>query len=686
MKPTLLLILFLAVFAVHGSEVIVQWTFNSTTPDAAPATGSLLPAVGRGTATAVGGVSSSFATGDTAAGRDPSGSVDNSGWQTSGYPASGTGNLSAGVRFDIDTTGYESLFFSWSQRHSSTASRYFRLQYTLDGLNFTDADLITVTADSVFATHTADLASIAGASNNPLFALRLVAEFESTAAGGTESFVATKNGGTYAPGGTVRFDMVTLAGTLIAGANTPPQISQPVNQVLRLGQTSGPIPFTISDAEDAAEALQVRAVSSDLTIVADDAISFSGSAGQRSVSLRAGSQPGTTTITLTVSDLGGRWASSQFVVEVLPLNTAPTISKLSRTNTLSGTPVTIPFQVSDLESSFDALSITPTSANPVLVPNASITIGKSGTNRTLTLTPTPGQTGVSPITLRVSDGTLESAAVFPLLVTASPSVLLDEPFAYAEGSLLTNSTLWTTRSGVAGQCQVQGGQLFLSAASTEDVVAPLIGSPYVRSNGTVLYAAFRLKALALPRVNPGLLAHFADGSTLRGRVYVGTTNAAPGRFRVFVGNGSDAVTEFPGDFETNTFYTVVTRYEIDAASTRLWVGPAAESDASVDAADPQSAARLVSYGFRQDSDIGGTFVIANLKIGLSFPDVLSSEPLSAGRLRFNRENGVLVLSWDTGAILQSGTSPAGPFADIPEALSPYHLLPDAEARFFRLRR
>src|SRR5439155_6582565 len=148
------------------------------------------------------------------------------------------------------------------------------------------------------------------------------------------------------------------------------------------------------------------------------------------------------------------------------------------------------------------------------------------------------QAGVAPITVTVSDGTNSARSVFPLMVLPSSQVVFYEPFSYPDGSLLTNSAfLWANSSGTVGECQTTNAQLQITAAQSEDVVGDLVGGPYVRSNSTVLYASFKLRALSLPKNTPDYFAHFV-GSGNRGRVYAGTTNAASGFFRLFVGNGT----------------------------------------------------------------------------------------------------------------------------------------------------
>jgi hypothetical protein len=59
-----------------------------------------------------------------------------SGYQTTNYPAQGTGNLTAGIVFNTPTTGYMNITVQFDVRWSNTASKYLRFQYTTDGTNW----------------------------------------------------------------------------------------------------------------------------------------------------------------------------------------------------------------------------------------------------------------------------------------------------------------------------------------------------------------------------------------------------------------------------------------------------------------------------------------------------------------------------------------------------------------------
>jgi hypothetical protein len=683
-----LLILFHTAFA----EVIAQWNFNSPVPDGNSKTGTNAPAIGTGTAALVGGVqpasSGEFVSGDTHA--DPAHSTDNSAWNTSKYPASTDNDLTAGVRFNVPTTDHQNIAVSWSQYNSGTASRYARLRYTLNGTTFANADVIAIYADGVYTNKTVDLSAIPGAANNPAFGFQIVTEFESSATGsGASAYVPTDSTSTYSGNGTIHFDMVTVSGNLIPGANTPPHISSLDDQILRVNHSTAPLPVTIWDSEDAAASLTLNAASSDPAVVPPSNIRFGGADASRTVTISAASQPGVATVTVYVIDTGGKSNSTSFQVTVLPLNTPPAISTPPTFATVLNTATpAIPFTVCDLETPAGALTVSASSGNLSLLPNAAanIAFGGADSNRTVTLTPAPGQSGVAPITLAVSDGTNVATSTFAVLVAPSPSVLFYDPFSYPDGSLRTNSAcLWDHRSGVEGECVVTNGRLQITAEQTEDVIAPLIGGPYAKGSNTVLYAAFKACFVSLPKPTPAYFAHFADGSNLRGRIYATSADSLPGCYHLLVANGSDTNVIVAANLSTNTFYTFVTRYDLDAASTTLWINPALESGPGVSAQDLQSAIPIASYGFRQDADLGATILVDDLRVGLSFASVISV-PINSIPITIQPSGRNVVLRWtDSRFTLQSAATPTGPFTNVPAASNPFSNPVSGSARFFRLK-
>src|SRR6266542_4554235 len=99
-------------------------------------------------------------------------------------------------------------------------------------------------------------------------------------------------------------------------------------------------------------------------------------------------------------------------------NTPPTISSIAnRTINEDTTTGTISFTVNDTETPA-GLTVSGSSSNPTLAPNANIVFGGSGTNRTVTLTPAANQSGTATITVTVSDGQSSASTSFVVTVNA----------------------------------------------------------------------------------------------------------------------------------------------------------------------------------------------------------------------------------------------------------------------------
>jgi hypothetical protein len=208
--------------------IIAQWNFNSLTADWTPPTGVTTPSIGNGSASLVGGTTQTFATGSAT---DPANSgTDNSGWNTASYPSQGTGNKTAGVQFNVSTVGRQNISVRWDLRASSTGSKYTRLQYTTNGAIFIDFPMPIVLSGTSFESKTNSLTGVGGVNNNPSFAIRMVAEFENSAANTTNANYVGASG-SYGTPGTLRYDMVTISGTAITATNSPPSrasLSDPV--------------------------------------------------------------------------------------------------------------------------------------------------------------------------------------------------------------------------------------------------------------------------------------------------------------------------------------------------------------------------------------------------------------------------------------------------------------------------
>ena len=220
------------------------------------------------------------------------------------------------------------------------------------------------------------------------------------------------------PGGAAASDTFSVT---VNALNDAPTISNVANQTINEDGTTGALAFTVGDAESAASLLTVTRTSSNTTLIPNAAVVIGGSGPSRTVTVTpAANQNGTATITLTVTDPGGAAASDTFTVTVNAVNDAPTISNVAnQTINEDGTTGALAFTVGDAESAASLLTVTRTSSNTTLIPNANVVIGGSGASRTVTVTPAANQNGTATITLFVTDpGGAAASDTFVVTVNA----------------------------------------------------------------------------------------------------------------------------------------------------------------------------------------------------------------------------------------------------------------------------
>jgi formylglycine-generating enzyme required for sulfatase activity len=124
-------------------------------------------------------------------------------------------------------------------------------------------------------------------------------------------------------------------------------------------------------------------------------------------------------------DAGADWSgqySTQMRFKVIADdgNSAPTISDIAaQTITAGNNTGAIAFTIGDAQTAAGSLTLSGSSSNTTLVPNANIVFGGSGANRTVTVTPASSQTGTATITVTVSDGSLSASDTFLLTVNSA---------------------------------------------------------------------------------------------------------------------------------------------------------------------------------------------------------------------------------------------------------------------------
>jgi hypothetical protein len=424
-------------FYANGATIKL-WDFNSLIFDGSPGVGTLRPANGVDyPAESIGGVANSFGQVSVVSGSSDPNTLDNSHWRLGavanqgGFPTATNANKSAGARFRANTSGYSNIHISWDQENSATASRYWRIQYTTNAVDYLDTTNL-IAANPIGnpnpdtdtptwqLTLTADFSALPGVNNNSNFGFRFVSEFESTATGaGTNAYIANRTNSAYGVNGTLWFDMVTVMGDDLNAANQWPVVSAIDDLIILTNQSTGPLDFTVSDAETAADSLILSAYSSNPALVSN--ITFGGSAGSRTVTAMPNAgQIGTAVICVRVQDGGGKMSESCFRLTV---TASPTISRIFPLTTSWDIPITNIFAVNNLPGDPTTWQVTATSANQSLVSNVNISITGTDTNRTMVITPNTNAMGDTTITIVATNSGYSATTNF--LLRLAPKFVLE---------------------------------------------------------------------------------------------------------------------------------------------------------------------------------------------------------------------------------------------------------------------
>ena len=209
--------------------------------------------------------------------------------------------------------------------------------------------------------------------------------------------------------------------TTAPAANTPPTITDIVDQFLPVNGHSGPRPFTVGDTETAVGALVVTVATSNPTYLPLSGLVLAGTGASRTVTLfPANGQSGTATVTLTVTDGAGLSASTSFAVSSTGL-TAPTITTIPAQNLTGGSASpAIPFTVTDPAVTTLVLQASVTPSGALVAADCAFS-GASG-SRFLVITPPAAASGAFQVTVTVIDANgMSASTTFTATVTpASP--------------------------------------------------------------------------------------------------------------------------------------------------------------------------------------------------------------------------------------------------------------------------
>ena len=128
-----------------------------------------------------------------------------------------------------------------------------------------------------------------------------------------------------------------------------------------------------------------------------------------------------------------------------PPNTPPTITTFTnQTTSRNAATGALTFTVGDVETAAASLTMSASSSNTTLVPNANIVFSGTGATRSVIVTPALGKSGTAIITITVSDGITTTSTTFTITVPP-PNVL----FLIADDYGLDASSLYNTSPGAS---------------------------------------------------------------------------------------------------------------------------------------------------------------------------------------------------------------------------------------------
>ena len=249
--------------------------------------------------------------------------------------------------------------------------------------------------------------------------------------------------------------------------NSPPTITPPgTNFVVTPGSANGPYPFTIGDVETPG-ALSLQAFSDNPGVLPADRVNFSVVGANHVIYFYplAGTN-GIAHITLVVTDVNGGTNATSFTVTS---DFAPFISAIPdqvvQMNTTSGP---ISFTIGSALALPDALTVSLGTSNPLLLPLSALTLGGSGSNRTLTITPPANQSGTVNIGVTVADGILATQTNFSLKINRAPVLLANTTLPVNQGGTATINPDGTGGSPANGTLLNGGTPLVTGSVFTMD--------------------------------------------------------------------------------------------------------------------------------------------------------------------------------------------------------------------------
>jgi hypothetical protein len=224
----------------------------------------------------------------------------------------------------------------------------------------------------------------------------------------------------------------------IAAVNAAPTISS-ISNTSTNEDNATTINFTINDVDStlACDSSHLSATSNNSSLINPSNITFGGTAPSCSAVITPTADlHGVASMTFKVTDGSLTTASNTFTLTVNAVDDAPTISSITNKSTNQDVASSANFTINDIDSTLTCSgSVSGTSSNTTLLPNANIVISGTYPNCIATATPAAGLYGSVNITLVVSDGSLTATSSYALAiaaVNAAPTISMLSNFSTNE--------------------------------------------------------------------------------------------------------------------------------------------------------------------------------------------------------------------------------------------------------------
>jgi hypothetical protein len=281
------------------------------------------------------------------------------------------------------------------------------------------------------ATNETQTLTVTATSSNPGLISNPAISYTSPNTTGTLTFTPVSNGNglatisvTVNDGGASSNTVSQSFTVTVNPVNQPPTLNTLTNLTINENASLQTVNLTgiSSGATNETQTLSITATSSNPGLIPNPTVNYTSPNTTGTLTFTpVNSSNGLATITVTVND-GGVSNNTVFRSFAVAVNAPPTISAISnRVIATSTSTVPIAFTIGDAETTASNLTLSATSSNPALVDQAAIVFGGADSNRTVTITPVTGQTGVVNITITVSDGIATASSAFQLSVQPKPA-------------------------------------------------------------------------------------------------------------------------------------------------------------------------------------------------------------------------------------------------------------------------